>query len=115
MMRIPPPNRRIRRRDFVALLAGAMAGTPLAVRAQQVAMPVVGFMSSRSFDDSRYLVAAFLAGLRANGYIEGQNVSVEYRWGNGQYDRLPALAAELVRSHVSVLVATGGEPSVLAT
>lgn len=71
-------------------------------------------MSSRSFEDSRYLVGAFLAGLRTNGYSEGQNVTVEYRWANGRYDRLPALAAELVRSQVSVLVATGGEPSVLA-
>ena len=75
---------------------------------------MIGFLSSRSLNDSRHLVDAFRTGLQANGYIEGQNVSVEYRWAEGQYDRLPALAAELVRSRVAVLVTTGGEPSVMA-
>ena len=103
----------MRRREFVTLLGGA-AAWPLAAHAQQPAIPLIGFLSSRSLNDSRHLVDAFRTGLQANGYIEGQNLSVEYRWAEGQYDRLPALAAELVRSRVAVLVTTGGEPSVLA-
>jgi putative tryptophan/tyrosine transport system substrate-binding protein len=87
---------------------------PLLARAQQPATPVIGFMSSRSLNDSRHLVDAFRTGLQTNGYVEGQNVAVEYRWADGQYDRLAALATELVRSRVAVLVTTGGEPSVLA-
>ena len=104
----------MRRREVIALLGGVAVGWPLAARAQQPAIPLIGFLSSRSLNDSRHLVDAFRIGLQATGYIEGQNVTVEYRWAEGQYDRLPALASELVRSRVEVLVTTGGEPSVVA-
>ena len=104
----------MRRREFIALIGGVALGWPLAAHAQQPAIPLIGFLSSRSLNDSRHLVDAFRTGLQANGFIEGQNVAIEYRWAEGQYDRLPALAAELVRSRVAVLVTTGGEPSVLA-
>jgi putative ABC transport system substrate-binding protein len=77
-------------------------------------MPVIGFMSARSPEDSAHLVAAFRRGLGESGFIEGQNVAIEFRWAHGQYDRLPALADELVRRQVNVLVAVGGEPSPLA-
>ena len=77
-------------------------------------MPVIGFLSSRSPAESSHLVAAFRAGLQAGGYVEGQNVAIEYRWAEGQYDRLPALAVDLVRRGVAVLATTGGEPSALA-
>ena len=101
------------RREFISLLGGA-AAWPLAARAQQSPMPVVGFMSARSPEDSAHLVAAFRRGLGDSGFIEGQNVAIEFRWAHGQYDRLPALADELVRRQVNVLVAVGGEPSPLA-
>jgi putative tryptophan/tyrosine transport system substrate-binding protein len=104
----------MRRREVIALLGSVAVGWPLAARAQQPAIPLIGFLSSRSLNDSRHLVDAFRTGLQAAGYIEGQNVTVEYRWAEGQYDRLPALAAELVRSRIAVLVTTGGEPSVMA-
>jgi ABC-type uncharacterized transport system substrate-binding protein len=77
-------------------------------------MPVIGYLSSRSPDDTRHLLAAFLRGLNEAGYVEGQNVTIEYRWALGQYDRLPAMAAELAGRPVAVLVATGGEPAALA-
>ena len=83
-------------------------------RAQQAAMPVLGFLNSASPDAFAPYVAGFLQGLRDAGYIDGQNVKVEYRWGYGQYDRLPKLAAELVEQQVAVIVASGGEPSVMA-
>jgi putative tryptophan/tyrosine transport system substrate-binding protein len=103
----------VKRRAFISLLGGAAAAWPLAARAQQP-MPVIGYLSSRSPDDTRHLLAAFLRGLNEVGYGEGQNVTVEYRWALGQYDRLPALAAELVRQPVAVLTTTGGEPAALA-
>jgi putative tryptophan/tyrosine transport system substrate-binding protein len=101
----------MRRRDFVTLLGGA-AAWPLAASAQQ--KPVIGFLNSGSADVYADRIAAFHQGLRQLGYIDGENVVIVYRWALGQYDRLPAFAAELVERHVSVLVATGGEPAALA-
>src|SRR5262249_55787121 len=102
-----------RRRQFITLLGGA-AAWPLEGRAQQQAMSVVGFMSARSPEDSAHLVAAFRRGLGEGGFIEGQNVVLEFRWARGQYDRLPALATELLDRGIAVLVAVGGDPSSVA-
>jgi putative tryptophan/tyrosine transport system substrate-binding protein len=102
----------MRRREFIKLLGGATAAWPFSVRAQQVGMPVIGFMSARSPDDSKYLVAAFHQGLGEAGFQNGQNVMIEYRWARGDYrGLLPAFAVELVQRRVNVLVATGGEAS----
>ena len=101
----------IRRRDFVILLGcGTVAAWPLAARAQQSAMPVVGFMHIQSPKTAPYVVP-FQQGLKEAGFVEGQNVAVEYRWAEGHYDRLPDLVAEFVRRQVAVIAATGGEPS----
>ncbi len=102
------------RREFISLLGGATAAWPLAARAQQTAMPVVGWLSTRAPGEGAYLVEAFRQGLKEAGYIEGQNVSLEFRWGEGHYERLPSYATELVRRAVTVIVTTGGDPAAQA-
>jgi putative ABC transport system substrate-binding protein len=104
----------MRRRDFIRLLGGAAVAGPLPARAQQTAMPVIGYLSSRSPDDTTHLLAGFRQGLADGGFIERQNVTIVYRWALGQYDQLPALATELTRLPVAVVVSTGGEPAALA-
>jgi putative ABC transport system substrate-binding protein len=103
----------MRRRELSALLAGAVVAMPLAARAQQKAMPIIGFLSSRSPGESDALVSSFRRGLSETGYVEGQNVAIEYRWADGHYDRLPALASDLIGRDADVIVA-GGAPATRA-
>jgi len=98
----------MRRREFITLLSGAAIASQMSARAQQSGIPVIGFLSGQSPETSGYLVDAFRNGLKETGFIEGQNVAIEYRWALGQTDRLPTLAAELVNRHVTVIASTAG-------
>jgi putative ABC transport system substrate-binding protein len=102
------------RRNLLILLAGAGITRPLAVGAEQPGMPVIGFLSSASAESFAPLVAAFRDGLKDAGYVEGQNVAIQFAWAAGQYDKLPVLAEDLVRRPVAVIVAMGGAVAALA-
>src|SRR5947207_6307323 len=103
----------MRRRDLITMLAAA-AAWPVTARAQQPTMPLVGFLGTASAGPFAHLVASFRRGLQETGFVEGRNVAIEYRWAEGQYDRVPALAADLVRRQVAVIVTVGGEASAAA-
>jgi putative ABC transport system substrate-binding protein len=104
----------VRRREFIRLLGGATFAVPISVRAQQHAMPVLGYLHTGSPGAYEHLTASFLQGLKETGFADGQNVSIEYRWAEGQFDRLPALADDLIQRHVAVIAALGGSTSPLA-
>src|SRR6516164_3580513 len=97
----------MRRRDFIQVIAGSAAVWPLVARAQQPAIPAIGYLNTRAAGEDEHLLAAFHRGLKDTGYVESQNVRIEYRWAEGQNDRLPALAADLVRRQVAVIAAGG--------
>ena len=104
----------MRRREFMSLLGGAAAGWPLAARAQQKSLPIIGFMSSRSPEDSQSVLTGFRKGLSEGGIIEGKDAVIDFRWARGDFGKLPALAAELVRDRVAVIMAAGAAPPALA-
>jgi putative ABC transport system substrate-binding protein len=104
----------MRRRDFIKVVVGSATVWPLAARGQSSGMPVVGFLSTGSSAAFAQLLKAFQRGLNESGYVEGQNVSIDYRWAEGQYDRLPGMAVDLVAQKVAVIVSTGGPPAIEA-
>jgi putative tryptophan/tyrosine transport system substrate-binding protein len=104
----------MRRRDFIQGIVGSVTAWPLPARAQQGTLPVIGFMSSRSSEDSQSVLAAFRKGLNEGGLAEGKNVVMEFRWARGDFGRLPAFATEFVSKRVAVIVAAGGDVSGLA-
>ena len=99
----------MRRREFIAFLGSSLAGWPFAARAQHPTLPVIGFMSARGPEHSAHMMEAFHLGLKEGGFVEGQNVAIEFRWARGQYDLLPGMAADLVRRQVALLFTTSND------